>query len=167
MTVSGVPRSSSIVSSARKSGSGFITIPGPPPYGTSSTTRCRSVVKSRRSRTFTSSVPRSIARFRMPAATSGSTIAGKIVTMSTVIQFKQSIRRFNHDPLGADVDRRADVRRQRNQNLAALTVDDQAAAGHFSFDTADDANRRPVARLDATADEIVPVEHSRRQLGQL
>ena len=44
------------------SGSGFITIPGPPPNGTSSTTRCRSVVKSRRSCTWTSSSPRPIAR---------------------------------------------------------------------------------------------------------
>jgi hypothetical protein len=85
ITVSGCPRSASIASSARKIGSAFRTIPGPPPYGTSSTTRWRSVVNSRRSRTFTSSVPRSIARPRMPAASGCSIIAGKIVTMSKVI----------------------------------------------------------------------------------
>ena len=48
-TVSATPRVARTCSTARSSGSGFITIPGPPPYGTSSTLRCRSVVKSRRS----------------------------------------------------------------------------------------------------------------------
>src|SRR5688572_16768717 len=39
-----------------------MTIPGPPPYGTSSTWRWRSVVKSRRSQMRTSRRPRSRAR---------------------------------------------------------------------------------------------------------
>jgi hypothetical protein len=39
ITASGSPRRALIASTARASGSGFITIPGPPPYGTSSTLR--------------------------------------------------------------------------------------------------------------------------------
>ena len=64
----GVPRSRRIWSTAAKNGSGFITIPGPPPNGMSSTTRCRSVVKSRRSCTPTSSTPRPMARPTTPSA---------------------------------------------------------------------------------------------------
>ena len=55
-------RWSRIRSTAANSGSGFSTIPGPPPNGMSSTTRCRSVVKSRRSCTRTSSSPCAMAR---------------------------------------------------------------------------------------------------------
>ena len=55
------------------SGSGFITMPGPPPYGTSSTTRCRSVVKSRRSWTFRSMTPASTPAPGPPRPTAGRT----------------------------------------------------------------------------------------------
>ena len=44
-----VDSSVSTVSSASPHGCGLMTIPGPPPYGASSTVRCRSWVKSRRS----------------------------------------------------------------------------------------------------------------------
>jgi len=43
-TADGLPRRSRIASTAFASGSGFITIPGPPPYGMSSTERWRSDV---------------------------------------------------------------------------------------------------------------------------
>ncbi len=57
-------------------------MPGPPPNGMSSTTRCRSVVWSRRSCTRTSSTPRPAARPTTPSASGACTIAGKMVTMS-------------------------------------------------------------------------------------
>jgi len=47
---------------ASPQGSGFMTMPGPPPYGASSTVRCRSWVKSRRSCTARSISPSAMAR---------------------------------------------------------------------------------------------------------
>ena len=81
----GSPASSRIASTALNSGSGFSTIPGPPPYGTSSTLRCRSSVNSRRSRARTASTLRWIAFARIPSARAASIIRGKIVTMSNRI----------------------------------------------------------------------------------
>ena len=51
------PGPASSESSASPHGSGFITMPAPPPYGVSSTVRCRSWVQSRRSWTAISSSP--------------------------------------------------------------------------------------------------------------
>ncbi len=57
-TASGAPaRLANRTRPRANSGSGFSTIPGPPPNGTSSTVRWRSVVKSRRSWTTMSSNP--------------------------------------------------------------------------------------------------------------
>ena len=127
ITVSGVPRSASIASSARKIGSGFSTIPGPPPYGTSSTTRCRSVVKSRRSRTFTSSVPaldRAAEDARRQRLLDHRRKDRDDVERASysgpsrpLVQLQQPVRRIDHDPLRRRVDRRADRRDQRNQHL--------------------------------------------------
>lgn len=68
-------------SSACAHGSGFITMPAPPPYGVSSTVRCRSVVHDRRSCTCRSSRPPERA---LPSRDTSSTEknSGKIVTMS-------------------------------------------------------------------------------------
>ncbi len=71
----------STASRASPHGSGFITMPGPPPYGLSSTVRCTSCVQSRRSWTCTSSWPRARA---LPTSEmfSGSRYSGKIDTTS-------------------------------------------------------------------------------------
>src|SRR5512139_3764052 len=74
--------SARIAWTARKKGSGFITIPGPPPNGASATERWRSSVRSRRSWTRRSTRPRSRARWTIPPASGPSTMAGKIVTTS-------------------------------------------------------------------------------------
>ena len=66
-------------SSAAPNGSGLSTMPAPPPYGVSSTVRCRSVVQVRRSCTCSSSSPFSTA---LPGSEtrSASRYSGKIVT---------------------------------------------------------------------------------------
>src|SRR5947209_5758537 len=169
-TVKGRPRSASIVSSARKIGSGFSTIPGPPPYGTSSTTRWRSVVKSRKSRTLTSSVPRSIARPSTPAASGSSIMAGKIVTMSKVIaaasrsgrvrlqpdlvHLEQTLGRVDLDPLDRRIDDRADVRHERNQHFSFRAVDHQPAARHRALDVADEADCPAVPRFHPAPNQV-------------
>ena len=60
------PASPASDSTASNSGSGFITIPSPPPNGRSSTVRCRSCVNSRRSWTCVSISPASRARRTIP-----------------------------------------------------------------------------------------------------
>jgi hypothetical protein len=65
---------------AASSGSGFMTMPGPPPYGLSSTVRCLSVVKSRGLMVVTVMMPASRARPTTPADSEGSTSSGRIVT---------------------------------------------------------------------------------------
>ena len=66
-------------SSAAATGSGRMTIPAPPPYGASSTLRCRPIPQSRRSWTRIVARPRSWMRPGMLAASGPSTIAGKSV----------------------------------------------------------------------------------------
>ena len=56
---------------AASSGSAFITMPGPPPYGVSSTVRWRSCVKSRGLTVSTVIVPASRARPTTPAVSDG------------------------------------------------------------------------------------------------
>ena len=146
------PRVARMCSAARKNGSGFITIPGPPPYGTSSTTRCRSVVKSRRSWTFRSMTPASTPRATTPSASGWSNIRGKIVTMSNFIadlarrapiHVQQPCRRVDHDPLGRDVNRHADRGDQGHQNLPAPPTQSRAGVPRLALDRADRADLRP------------------------
>jgi len=67
---------------AANTGSGFSTIPGPPPYDSSSTWRCLSDVLSRRSCTRTSTRAASIARPSRLSRSGLSKKPGKIVTTS-------------------------------------------------------------------------------------
>ena len=72
------------ISSAAATGSGRRIMPAPPPYGVSSTVRCRSVVKSRRSWTCKSSRP-SWRALPIRDSSSGARYSGKIVTTSIFI----------------------------------------------------------------------------------
>src|SRR5882724_550022 len=74
-----------IVSTASKIGSGFISIPGPPPYGLSSTTRCLSWVKSRKLCTRTATNPFFWARLRMLSSSGPSKMRGNNVSTSISI----------------------------------------------------------------------------------
>src|SRR2546428_2448131 len=70
---------------ASNTGSGLITMPGPPPNGTSSTCRWRSWVCSRRSCVWSSMIPRSMPRPTTPCSNTGPNMAGKIVTTSNLM----------------------------------------------------------------------------------
>src|SRR4030095_9771971 len=70
-------------STAAKIGSGFITMPWPPPKGASSTTWCRSLVQSRKLWIRRSSAPASCARPIMLSPNGTRQISGKRVMIST------------------------------------------------------------------------------------
>src|SRR5262245_30733109 len=75
----------SSASIARSKGSTFITIPGPPPYGRSSTVLCRSSVWSRGFSIVSSRLPCAIARATTPSSVSARNISGKRLTTPTHI----------------------------------------------------------------------------------
>src|SRR5689334_3441723 len=119
-----------IDSTASITGSGFITIPGPPPNGMSSTWRCRSWVCSRRSCASSSSFPRSTARPITPCWNTGPNMPGKMVTTSNLISVavfrvldpEQPVG--HDDAAGGDVDLDDGVLRRRDQVLdRALPAD--------------------------------------------
>src|SRR5690606_37687932 len=118
-------------SSTSPQGSGFMTMPAPPPYGVSSTVRCRSCVQSRRSWTFRSRRPVSRA---LPSSdsVSPSKYDGKIETTSTrmvrgfsvgarsgKLLEKPGRRSDDHAPSG-DVDRRHDGRHEGDHDLGVF-----------------------------------------------
>src|SRR4051812_7261431 len=112
-------------SSASPHGSGFITMPAPPPYGVSSTVRCRSWVHVRRSWMWTSSSPASCA---LPGKESrrGARYSGKIVTTSRrtsglVFDRAKQPRLVDHSqPAAGYVDLRHQLRDERDQHFAAV-----------------------------------------------
>src|SRR5262249_34818528 len=81
---------------AASMGSGLSTIPGPPPYGRSSTVRCTSVVCARGSSVPTFNRPRSTARPTMPNPSAPEIISGKRVTTSIFIERLCSLHRPVH-----------------------------------------------------------------------
>src|SRR5437764_11615865 len=109
-----------ITSTHRSTGSASITIPGPPPYASSSVERCRSVAKSRRSHTRASSSPCFTPRAMIPSASSGSNMLGKMVTKSNLIE---TFRQIHHDTFLAEVDVCADLRDERHIETAAVALD--------------------------------------------
>src|SRR5919112_6147824 len=93
--------------SAANHGSGRITMPGPPPYGVSSTVRCTSDVQARRSYTEISSSPAARA---LPTSdrSSGPKYSGKIEMMSTRIglEIQQTFGKVGDHASACHVDRR-------------------------------------------------------------
>ncbi|OGS41603.1 MAG: hypothetical protein A2506_08330 [Elusimicrobia bacterium RIFOXYD12_FULL_66_9] len=73
------------LSTALASGSGIMTMPGPPPKGRSSTLRCLSSEKSRGFTQLQDRSPFSRARSIMLASMTGANISGKSVTKSILI----------------------------------------------------------------------------------
>src|SRR5213593_1674703 len=108
---------SRMVSTAVNSGPGSRTMPPPPPYGTSSILRCRSLAKSRRSCRRTSTRPPSRARLTMLCDSGPSNIAGKAVMMSNSIQLQQALGGVDRYAPGDHVDGRADGARGRQKDL--------------------------------------------------
>src|SRR4051812_23292721 len=139
-------------------GSAFITIPGPPPYGVSSTVRCRSAVKSRGLTVATVMTPASRARPTTPAASAGSISSGRIVTTVNLIRsppvVRQAVRRIDRDDARREVDRLDELVDERQQPLELAIVDHQQIL-HPAVDRVDRAPRGAIDELDLTADEIV------------
>ena len=80
---------------AAASGSGFMTIPHPPPYGLSSVTRCFPSAKFLISMADTRILFRSIALLIIPCSQKGLNISGKIVRTTKFILFAFTILRAN------------------------------------------------------------------------
>src|SRR5580700_2250673 len=119
-----------IASSASPQTSGFMTMPGPPPNGTSSTVWCTSVAQDRRSCTPNSMSPRAAA-FPISETRSGlSKYSGKIVTMSIRsggVRPTSSPFLFSERAVVLVVRPRL---RLRGVKEASRRVDDEHAGGH-------------------------------------
>src|SRR5438034_1470098 len=125
-------------STASITGSGFMTIPGPPPNGISSTCRWRSCVCSRRSCARSSTRPLSMARPITPCPKTGPNIAGKMVTTSNLISLVSSVVGFvdpqqpvrDHHAAARDIDLEHGVFGGRNQVLdRTFTADPDIVGG--------------------------------------
>src|SRR3954470_12184832 len=119
------PRSSS---SASPHGSGFITMPAPPPYGVSSTERCRSCVQSRRSCTAISTSPDARA-LPVRETSSVENQSGKIVTTSIFTSRSLLVVREgcdepgtvgHDDPAPREIDLRDQGSHEGDERLAAV-----------------------------------------------
>src|ERR1700674_4997344 len=145
MRITGPVFSLRIASTASITGSGFITIPGPPPNGMSSTWRCRSWVKSRRSCACSCTTPRSIARPITPCAKTGPNMPGKMVTTSNrinrsiprVLVLEQRVR--DHHAAAGDVDLDAGVLRRGDEVLNRAFAADPHIVGGALEDLLDHA----------------------------
>src|SRR4051812_44729771 len=113
-------------------GWGRMTMPAPPPSGASSTVRCRSRVKSRRSCTSTWRIP---ARRALPSRerSSGARYSGKIVTTSRRISLRvveQARRRVDDDDAGGDVHGRDEGGDERHEPVGTVrAADDEQVLG--------------------------------------
>src|ERR1700691_1200025 len=149
----GAPSRPMISSRASPQTSGFITMPGPPPNGTSSTVRWTSVAQRRRSCTRNSMSPRATA-FPISETPSGlSKYSGKIVTMSMrsptpapffpergvvpppaplfrLRRVEQAGRRVDDENACADIDLGHDGLHERHQVVAALTAVLNSVSAH-------------------------------------
>src|SRR4029078_3346902 len=120
-----------ISSTARRIGSAFMTIPAPPPYGTSSATLCLSCVYSRKLWTLTSSRPFSRARLSMLLSRTGVTISGNSVMTShrSMSGLDQSFNEpHRHSSLG-DVYDSNKLFDRGNQHFTAFLLDDKDGMG--------------------------------------
>src|SRR6185437_15469685 len=122
---------------AARSGSGLSTIPGPPPYGRSSTVRCGSLVCALTSSVPTRASPRSIARPTTPCASAPRTISGKSVTTSICMTRYSTPRLLEHrrpvhnDPTCAEVHRAQVPGSRRNPVLPLAPHHHQRACGRL------------------------------------
>src|SRR5438105_1188432 len=149
-------------STARRMGSAFITIPGPPPNGASSTLRWRSSVNSRRSWTAIAASPASTARPTMPSATGAWTMAGKMVTTS-ILSIGQ-LRLHGHDPATLQVDLADEGVRHGDEQLSLrATHHEHRGLAPRHQDVGGRAQRPPLGILHLEPLELVVVVRPGRQ----
>src|ERR671914_1115350 len=136
------------VSTAAKMGAACITIPGPPPYGSSSTWRCRSSACSRMSWTRTSRTPDSMALPNRLSRSGLSKMPGKMVRMSTRTAAgyrgpsgKETLDLPDGDPPGLQVDAGHDVADRGDQDLPVSLSGHPHVVGGIVEDLSDAAQR--------------------------
>src|SRR5271170_3708476 len=185
-----------ISSSASPQTSGFMTMPGPPPNGTSSTLWCTSAAQDRRSWTPNSMSPRAAA-FPISETRSGlSKYSGKIVTMSMrsaclaclrptalssllseravvllgLLGVEQAGRRIDDEDAGGHVHLQHDRLDERDQVLLAVAgrAPDHEQVLSVVQHVGDDADRLAGRRPHRQPDQLVVAELVRvRSRGQL
>src|SRR5690606_29698831 len=106
---------------ASRTGSYFMTMPGPPPYGRSSTVRCRSYANSRGDRCSTASSPRSRARPTTPWRTTGSISSANSETTPKryTSRLPEAAFPIDDDVPAVDVHPLHDARSERDQPISA------------------------------------------------
>src|SRR5580658_4285817 len=164
-------------SSASPQTSGFMTMPGPPPNGTSSTLWCTSVAQDRRSCTPNSMSPRAAA-FPISETRSGlSKYSGKIVTMSmrsggvrptsspffpseraVVLLIEQARGRVDDEHAGGYVHLRHDRLHERHQMLLAGGTPDHEQVLTVVQHVGDHADRLAGRRPHRQPDQLVVTE---------
>src|SRR3990170_3951781 len=153
-------------STPAKIGSGFITIPPPPPKGASSVTRCFPSAKSRRSCTPTASSPASLARARMLWSSGPEKIPGKSVRMS--IRTLPPLRGGHHDAAARDVHLADELGNHRKEGLPLLAPDGEPVVSRPLLNPGDlpDADPRGVHHFaaDQVRDVILPLLRGRKLL---
>src|SRR6202167_4070735 len=167
--VSGAPRgdmssrgraSVAVASMARPSTSAFITMPGPPPAGVSSTLRCLSVAKLRISATSSAQAPAAKALpARLAPKGPGNISGNKVRTLARHILTAPS-RKLDDKPAGGEIDLRHGCRVERQQFRFAAGVRphlDQIAGAEIVHGN-DGANTLAGAVDDGEPDEIGVIE---------
>src|ERR1700733_8107627 len=167
--VSGVPRgdmksrgraSVAVASMARPSTSAFITMPGPPPAGVSSTLRCLSVAKLRISATSSAQAPAAKALpARLAPKGPGNISGNKVRTLARHILAVPG-RKLDDKPAGCEIDLRHGCRIERQQFRFATGVRphlDQIAGAEI-VDGNDGAKTLAGAVDDGEPDEIGVIE---------
>src|SRR5688500_4120081 len=153
-------------STAANSGSGRITMPAPPPYGESSTERCRPRPCSRRSWTPNATSPDSAARPTIEVPSGPAMRSGKMVTTSIRIGSADlfGFVGSDHQQACLEVDAEHGRAKGRHQALTPVAHDavDLVRAG--SEDLHQLAHERSIGLLDAQPDEVVPVEGVGREV---
>src|ERR1700733_1977182 len=155
--------SGTVASMARPSTSAFITMPGPPPAGVSSTLRCLSVAEFRISATSSDQTPAAKALPARLAPSGPGNISGKIVsTLARHISIAL-YRRHDDDLACGNVDRRhvGLVERQQFRFVAGFRVHFDQIAGAEIVDGDDGAEFLPGAVDDGQPDEIGMIEFVR------
>src|SRR5918995_530556 len=150
---------------AVRAGSTFNTIPGPPPYGRSSTVRCTSVANSRGVVACTATRPASIARPNTPTPTAWATNSGNSVTTS--IRMSSPVRGpVEHDAPGVQIDRDDSLLDERHPVLA-LAADHDDRPGRRRAKFLDASQRFACAAECLQSLEIAPVVLAGRRCRQL
>src|SRR5690606_1351250 len=155
---------------AASSGSGFITMPWPPPYGVSSTVRCRSLVKSRglTKSTSTSSAARALPS-RLAASGESNSSGNSVTTVKRMAAgrgwarwaasaaadpiLRDALGRVDDDAAPIEVDVDQELVDHGEQPLDRAVLDHQPVL-RAGLDPADHAPVGAVRQLDAAADQI-------------